>query len=193
MLLLLLIAICLAFIALGQLTVVPATAGGLTAAKVPTLFDRVVRSYLVRLLIISAVALLVLAPAAFAADNTVTVPWGDWLASVLDWSSTILAAIALWLLRRLPRSIYDALQTLRVEQLLSRAVGYGLSAVEGAVAGKTLDLHVTSQVLQAAADYAVSNAPALVAWIGPDTLKAKILARLEVAPEVTAAAIGAKT
>ncbi len=68
----------------------------------------------------------------------------------------------------------------RVELLLSNAIGYGLNAVAGAVKGKTLDVDVGNQVLAAALQYAVDNAPGwLQSWAGgPEGLAKKIWARL---------------
>ncbi|GHE72217.1 hypothetical protein GCM10019059_34780 [Camelimonas fluminis] len=124
---------------------------------------------------------------AVVGDGIVTIPWGDWLGSMLEPLGALAIAIVMWMLRRLPASIYLYLQMARAEQLVQRAVDYALSATAGATQGKSLDIKVTSQVLEAAAEYAVAHAPGLVKTLGgTDLLKQKVLARLDVAEDVSA-------
>lgn len=141
----------------------------------------------------AAVALVLWAMPAFAqtTDGTITIPWGAWLGDVLDWSVTIILAVVAWALRQLPAGIYAIIQQLRAEQLLERAIDYGINAVKGASYDKQLDIPTTSAVIEAAAEYAVVNAPLLVQYLDPDTLRAKILARLAVEDGVTAEVVGA--
>lgn len=129
--------------------------------------------------------------AAQAVDGVVSIPWGAWLGALLDWAGAIIVAALAWALRQLPAGVYAVIQQLRVEQLLGRAVDYGVNAVKGATWGKKLDVATTSAVIEMAAEYAVSNAPALVRYIDRDTLRAKILARIDVAEDVTAEDVGA--
>ncbi|MGI6245183.1 MAG: hypothetical protein ACOYJQ_05385 [Pseudochelatococcus sp.] len=126
-----------------------------------------------------------------ATDGVITIPWGAWLAAVLDWASAIVIAVIAWALRRLPAGIHAIIRQLRAEQLLGRAVDYGINAVKGATRGKKLDIVTTHAVIETAAEYAVANAPVLVGRLGADTLRAKILARIEADESVTAADVGA--
>lgn len=120
-------------------------------------------------------------------DGAVIIPWGDWFAGMLEPVGAFVVAAILWAMRRLPSSIYLTLQMMRAEQLVQRAVDYALSATAGAVAGKQLDVFVASDVLESAAEYAVEHAPGLVKTIGGTALfKQKVLARLNVAEDVSA-------
>jgi len=124
-------------------------------------------------------------------DGVVIIPWGDWLIGMLEPAGALVVAMIMWALRRLPSSIYLYLQMMRAEQLVQRAVDYGLSATAGAVAGKQLSVPVTSEVLEAAAEYAVAHAPGLVKTIGgAELFKQKALARLKVAEDVSARRLG---
>lgn len=136
-------------------------------------------------------------PPAFAQDGAVTVPWGDWVAGVLsylrDGVIAIVVAMIGLLAKNLSPGIRDMILAARVEQLLTRAADYGVAAVAGAVKGKTLDVRVTNEVLEKAAEYAVANAPALAEKLGA-TLRPKLLARLApiVGPEVSAEFVNAQ-
>jgi len=147
-------------------------------------------------LAVVAVALIATPLPAFAQDGAVTVPWGDWVSGVLaaarEFFAYGLAALVAWAARRLPAQIGDIILAARVEQLLTRAADYGIAAVAGAVKGKTLDVKVTNEVLERAAEYAIENAPALAGKLG-DTLRPKLLARLApvVGPDVSAEAVNA--
>ncbi|MDP2358030.1 MAG: hypothetical protein Q8M31_18465 [Beijerinckiaceae bacterium] len=133
---------------------------------------------------------------AFAQDGVVTVPWGDWIAGALvhlrDAVIAGVVALVAWAARRLPTQIGEIVLAARVEQLLTRAADYGIAAVGGAMKGKTLDVRTTNHVIEAAAEYAIANAPALVEKLG-DTLRPKLLARLApvVGIEVTAESVDA--
>lgn len=126
-----------------------------------------------------------------ATDGVTSIPWGDWLAAILDWATAIIIAVIAWALRQLPAGSYAIIQQLRVEQLLERAVDYGINATKNATWGKKLDIPTTNAVIEIAAEYAATNAPALVQYLDPETLRAKILARIEVTEDVTAEQVGA--
>jgi hypothetical protein len=144
-----------------------------------------------------AIAAALFATPTFAQDGSVTLPWGDWLAGALSYvSEAVIAAVAALigiLARNLAPGIRDYILSQRVEQLLARAADYGIAAAAGAVKGKTLDIAVTNEVLEKAAEYAIANAPALAERLGK-TLRPKLLARLApyTAPEVTAAKVYAE-
>lgn len=124
--------------------------------------------------------------------TTVVVPYGNWLDAVLSNAQEIivagLLAVVAFVLRKLPAGVADAFRTLRVEQLLARAVDYGINATRGAAKGKSLSVDVGSEVLAKAISYAVDRAPALlIEWLGGvESLKQMILARLNLDPEADA-------
>jgi len=134
---------------------------------------------------------------AFAGDgaayalSTVVVPWGDWVSSVL----ASLGSIAIGLLSFVVAKWAPAyVKMLLTDDLIAKAVNYGVGAVEGAVAGKTLTLETTNSVLAAAEQYAVASAPAICKWLGAN-LRPLILARLSalgaVPADASADAVGA--
>ena len=148
-------------------------------------------------------AVLLVGPSAFAEDaavagSFVALPWGDWTAAVLHFAGDnlgiLVAAAVAALLRRLPGELANMLAVLRVEQLLDRAIGYGINTAAGAARGRVLRVDVGNAVLAEALRYAVAQAPALVRWAGgPEGIAAKIWARLDLegtaaAPDFAAAA-----
>lgn len=152
---------------------------------------------LASLVALIAAALFIFAPsAAFAADSSsVTIPWGDWLASVLGTvaavSGTIAVAIITWALRLLPaslRSYVDAERRKQAEQLLQHAIDYGINDAKGFVTGKTLDVRVGSDVAAGALQYAVDHGPGwLIDWMGgAERVRDKILSRLPLDDGITA-------
>lgn len=126
-------------------------------------------------------------PTQFTPDGTVDVPWGDWLAQLLNAAIAIIAAAALWLLRKLPTHMVAALDMFsgmmgqgRVNELIEKAVTYGVNTTAGAVRGKTLKVGVGNEVLERAFEYAMRHAPGLVAKLGGMVaLREKIIARLD--------------
>lgn len=133
------------------------------------------------LLVLAAAILLWLAAPAFAADTSVTIPWGDWIASAAAHSAEILVMVGLWMLRRLPGQLVAVLQMVRADQLLERAVDYGINAVAGAARGRSLTVDVGSEVAAQAIRYAIDNGPRwLIDWMGGEVgIRQKVIARLE--------------
>lgn len=122
---------------------------------------------------------------AIAQDGQVVIPYGAWIQAIADTAVPTITAVLLALLARLmavlPAPIVAILQTFRVEQLLDRAIHFGVNAVAGATHGRTLTVPVASQVLETAMDYAVTQAPTLVRWLGGElALREKLFARLEI-------------
>ncbi len=121
------------------------------------------------------------------APAAVTVPLGDWIATALEWASSVVLAVAGWVVARwVPVWARQYL----TDRLLANAVDYALGAVAGAARGKVLTVPVANRVLAEAMSYAVANAPALANWLG-DTLRPKILARLGAAGAIPEAASSA--
>ena len=134
----------------------------------------------------AALLVVCLPPTAYAADDTVVVPVGDWIVQATSSLSSLAVAVAMWVAARwLPTWI----RTQLTEQLLGRAVDYALAVVAGAAKGKVLEIPVANAVLREAAAYAVAHAPATAKWIG-DTLEPKLIARLSAAGALPEASIG---
>jgi hypothetical protein len=127
-------------------------------------------------------AVVVAPPAAGpTSDGKVTIEYGGWVSKALDFVYPILIAVIVWLFRQLPAQVVSILEMLRVEQLIARAVDYGINTVKGATKDKKLEIPVANQVIEAAADYAAAQASTLVERFGGlEALKQKILARLTV-------------
>jgi hypothetical protein len=132
-------------------------------------------------------------PVTIAKDDsttTVVVPVGTWveqvLAAVQSSLAVIIAAVVAWAFRNLPKSVVSILRTLQIEQVLTRAADYGISATRGAVKGKTLDVNVGNEAVAKAVQYAVDNAPRwLIDWAGgPEAIKDKIIARIPLGEDV---------
>lgn len=138
--------------------------------------------------LILAFAFLVLLTAApavaqqVAGDGQVAIPWGDWLAASASTLVTLAASVLAFALAQLPASINAMIKTWRVEQLLERAVAYGINTVAGAAKGQTLSVPVANKVIEQALEYAVENgSSALVSWMGgTDAIEKKLIARLDV-------------
>lgn len=124
---------------------------------------------------------------AYAPDGRVDVPWGDWLSEALKALLALAGALALWLLRRLPSTMVSALDMFagmmgqgRANELLEKAVAYGVNVTAGAVKGKTLKVEVGNEVMERALEYALRHAPQLVAKLGGiAVIREKIIARLD--------------
>jgi hypothetical protein len=125
---------------------------------------------------------------AYAADGSITIPYGQLFS---DWQpvfAAVLAGLVAWGFRQLPGNVAAILGNGRVELLLNNAINYGLNAVAGAAKGKTLDVNVGNKVLAEALQYAIDNAPKwLLTWAGgPEGLAKKIWGRLDLDPAADA-------
>jgi hypothetical protein len=141
---------------------------------------------------LTALAIITFAASAYAADTTsVVIPWGDWLSSLLTAVASVLVALLSFIVSKFAPTL---LKTFLTNDLIAKSVNYGLGAVEGAVAGKTLTLATTNAVLAAAEQYAVASAPTISAWVGAN-LRPLILAKLSafgvVPAEASATSVGA--
>lgn len=146
----------------------------------------------------AAVAALFISTAAFAAETapetvaqaaneTTKVTWA-YGALIQQWASAIgtlaFAAVA-WLLRLLPGQIYAVLVAARADQLLQKAIDYGINMVQGAAKDRSLTVDVHNEVLAKALQFVIDNAPGwLQTWMGgPEKIAEKIVARLNIAPD----------
>jgi hypothetical protein len=109
-----------------------------------------------------------------AAPTSIVVPWGAWVSSALASLGSIAIAFLSFVVARWAPAYVKVLLT---DDVIAKAVNYGIGAVEGAVHGKTLTLETTNLVLAAAEQYAVASAPAISKWLGAN-LRPLILAKL---------------
>jgi hypothetical protein len=125
-----------------------------------------------------------------APDTIVSVPWGDWLATLLGDAAAVLSVVILGVVTRfLPATLkawLTAQRTAQVEQLLERALGFAAQKIAIAVKGKVLDVDVHNQMVEDALQYAIDHGPAkLIAWMGgADAIEQKIIARIPTSPSV---------
>lgn len=123
--------------------------------------------------------------------NTVVVEWGTWMPVIAG----IVAAVVLggfWVLvGRMPDKVQDLVRTLQVEQLVKRAVDYGVNAAVGATKGAKLTVDVGNEVIAFGANYALNEGGAKVIEYagGTEGIKRKILARLDLVPEASESAM----
>ena len=112
------------------------------------------------------------------------VPYGSWLDVALANAGEIVVALLglllAWAARRAPKWLADIIRTGLIEQLLGRAVTYGINAVRGAARDRELSVNVGSPVVAEAAQYAIDHGPErLIKWAGGAAgIKEKILARI---------------
>jgi hypothetical protein len=122
-----------------------------------------------------------------AIDGEVVVPWGDWLAELIAAAYAIILAVVLWLVRKAPKSVIDMVDSISramgqggMNELLEKAITYGINVTAGAVRGKTMTIKTGNEVLERATEYALRHAPGLVKkYGGLETLREKIIARLD--------------
>jgi hypothetical protein len=132
--------------------------------------------------------MLAMAALAQSPDTTVSVPLQPFADAILPTVGTLLLAVVGWGFRKLPESVVAVLRTARVEQLLARAIDYGINTVKGASKDKVLDVNVGNAVVAQAARKAVEWAPKWMAeWLGGEKgIRERIIARLELSPEAGA-------
>ncbi|HRO04593.1 MAG TPA: hypothetical protein PLS69_13405 [Terricaulis sp.] len=120
-------------------------------------------------------------------DGEAVVPWGQWLSDLIGGAFAIIFAALLWLMRKLPSNITamvngisQAMGQGSMNELLEKAVNYGVNVTKDAVRNQTMTIKVGNEVLERATEYAIRHAPGLVAkYGGLSTLREKIVARLE--------------
>lgn len=154
--------------------------------------------FLPRLFLAAALLGVALCAPAFAQETSVAIPWGDWLSEILVFVGgiiiTALGAILTWAATFLPatlRAYINQQMIKQAEQLLARAIDYAIEAVSGAAKGQKLSISVGHEVVATAMRYAIEHGPAkLIEWMGGvDLLREKILARLDLEPDASAARV----
>ena len=101
----------------------------------------------------------------------VTIPYGSWLTSaaagIQEIVLSVIMAVIAFACRRLPAAVGAVIKGLLTQQLVERAIAFGVSTVAGATAGKTLSVPVGNAVLANALNYVVSHAPGwFLTWAG---------------------------
>jgi len=119
---------------------------------------------------------------AVAVDTTVEVPISSWIETAGTFVGPLLAAAALWLIRKLPEQISAILITMRVDQMLEKAISYAINATVAASKDKPLSINVGNEVVAKAVQYVIDNGPGwLIGWMGGEaSIREKVIARLEV-------------
>lgn len=112
--------------------------------------------------------------------TAVSVPAGDWLTDTAAFLGPLLAAAVLWMVRKLPPQVASLLMSMRVDQLLNKAIAYGINSVREATHDKPLTVDVGNAVIAKALQYAIDHGPGkLIDWMGgTEMIREKIIARL---------------
>lgn len=119
-----------------------------------------------------------------AAPTAVQVPLGAWIEAIAPTVYALILAVATYAMRALPASVVGVLRTMRAEQLLQRAIDYGVNTTAAAAKDKVITIPVANAVVAKALQYAVDNgAPAVVSWMGgSERIRDKLIARLQIQP-----------
>ncbi|MBI4921847.1 MAG: hypothetical protein HY834_08865 [Devosia nanyangense] len=142
---------------------------------------------------VAALAILTCSAAFAAADTSVSIPIGDWLAGATGVLAPILAiavlAALLYATKFLPATFQAYITKERIaaaEQLLERAVAFGLNKAAEAAKDKTVEVDVRNEAVAKAAQYAIDHGPEkLVTWMGgAPAVGEKIIARLPIPDEI---------
>ncbi|TDX65138.1 hypothetical protein EDE12_103110 [Methylosinus sp. sav-2] len=129
------------------------------------------------------------AEAAAPAANVVSIPWGDWLSSLLVSSVGLVVAVVSWALRGAPA----ALRAYLTNDAISKAANYVIATEVGLIKGKTVEIGVANDLIVSVASRVIANEPRIAKWAG-DLLEPLIVAELSklgvIPAEADAAALG---
>lgn len=125
--------------------------------------------------------------AADAAQASVTIPWGDWLASLLSASATVVVSLIGWVVHRFAPPAIAAFVT---NDVIEKAVNYAIATTTGAAHGREAHIEVTNDLIARAADWIIANEPKIADWAG-ENLRPLIVARLAAVGVVPAEASAA--
>lgn len=123
----------------------------------------------------------------------VTVPLGTWIASyasaIVEVVTSVVMLLVAYALRSLPAGIATVLKGLITQQLVERAISFGMNTVAGAAKDKVLSFDVSNAVLANALNYLVTHFPGwLVSWMGgADAIRDHIIALMPVAADASLA------
>lgn len=123
-----------------------------------------------------------------ATNESTKVTWavGSVVSQWADAVEALLIALVAFALRNIPGQIGSILQTMRVDQVINKAIDYAINMVKGATKDKELSFDVGNEVLAKALQYVLDHSPGwLQQWMGgPDKIAEKIISRLNLAPDV---------
>lgn len=133
-------------------------------------------------------------------NQDVSIPYGQWIEDLGDiaksWLIPTLLGVMTWVVGKyVPaplRGIANNIMRKEAEQLLQRAIDYGIAATSGAKHDETLSIPVANDVLRKGANYALAHGwPKLIDFLdGPDGILQKMMARLDIPAEATPASFG---
>lgn len=133
-------------------------------------------------------------------NQDVSIPYGQWIEDLGDiaksWLIPTLLGVMTWVVGQyVPaplRGFANSIMRKEAEQLLQRAIDYGISATAGAKHDETLTIPVANDVLRKGANYALAHGwPKLIDFLdGPDGILQKMMARLDIPIEATPASFG---
>lgn len=128
-----------------------------------------------------AIAAIFFALPAIAQDTSVSIPVGEILGYILPSIGLLLFGGVLWIAKTLSPSLYAILRTAQTEQLLARAISYGINATHGATKGKALNFKVGNEVARNALQFTLTHGGAWVKEFAGDPilLAEKIYSRLD--------------
>lgn len=90
-------------------------------------------------------------------NTVITVPWGDVVAGIVPVLSTLILGGLLWIAQTVAPPLYGILRTAQVEQLMTKAVDFGLNAVAGAAKGQVLTVDVGNEVVKEIVTYGLTH------------------------------------
>lgn len=129
-----------------------------------------------------ALSMATLALAQEVTNTVVQVPIGTWADYILPIAGALAMAAVIYGLSFLPAPVAAFIKTILTEQLLKKAVDFGIAMVRGATKDKVLEVDVGNAVVKTAADYVIKYGPKWVYdWLGGEAgIKDHIIARLDV-------------
>lgn len=119
--------------------------------------------------------------------TVIEIGWGAYIPAIAAIIAAVVMAAFALLVSNMPDKVQDLVKTLQVEQLVKRAVDYGVNSAVGATKGAKLTVPVGNEVIAFAANYALNEGASKVVEYagGVEGIKRKILARLDLEPDAS--------
>lgn len=126
-----------------------------------------------------------------APDTSVTIAWGELFSTLLQYIAVALISLITWSCRFLPPQLYALMMTMRVDQLLQKAIIFGVNSVAGAGIDsdgnpKVMTVEISNRVLREALVFTMQHGGELVKQFAgkPVDLAEKLWARMPVGDNV---------